>query len=41
MTEGAPKLMDLSPFRATRFAEGRPWLDEYAYGDDRQLTVSR
>lgn len=41
MTDGAPQLMDLTPFRATRFAEGRPWLDEFAYGDDRQLTVSR
>lgn len=41
MTEGAPKLMDLTPFRATRFAEGRPWIDEFAYGDDRHLTVSR
>ncbi len=41
MTDGAPKLMDLTPFRATRFAEGQPWLDEFAYGDDRQLTVSR
>lgn len=41
MTDGAPALMDLKPFRATRFAEGQPWYDEYSYGDDRQLTVSR
>ena len=41
MTEGAPRLMDLHPFRATRFAEGNLWLDPHAYGDDRQLTVSR
>jgi sarcosine oxidase subunit beta len=41
ITEGKPKLVDLTPFRATRFAEGRPWIDERAYGDDRRLTVSR
>ena len=41
MTEGAPRLVDLSPFRATRFADGEPWLDPTAYGDDRVLTVSR
>jgi sarcosine oxidase subunit beta len=41
MTEGAPRLADLSPFRATRFADGEPWLDATAYGDDRVLTVSR
>lgn len=41
MTEGAARLVDLTPFRATRFAEGHLWLDQYSYGDDRQLTVSR
>jgi sarcosine oxidase subunit beta len=41
ITEGAPHLVDLKPFRSTRFAEGAPWLDSRAYGDDRQLTVSR
>jgi sarcosine oxidase subunit beta len=41
ITEGRPQLVDLTPFRATRFAEGRPWLDERSYGDDRRLTVSR
>ena len=41
MTEGAPRLVDLTPFRATRFADGEPWLDATAYGDDRVLTVSR
>jgi len=41
MTDGAPQLMDLTPFRATRFAEGKLWLDENSYGDDRQVTVSR
>ena len=37
---GAPKLADLSPFRSTRFAEGRPWRDDDNYGRDR-LTISR
>ena len=41
MTDGAPQLMDLTPFRATRFADGKLWLDENSYGDDRQVTVSR
>jgi sarcosine oxidase subunit beta len=41
ITEGAPRLVDLAPFRSTRFAEGTPWLDERSYGDDRKLTVSR
>jgi sarcosine oxidase subunit beta len=41
ITTGAPRLVDLSPFRSTRFADGAPWLDAHAYGDDRQLTVSR
>jgi len=39
--DGSPRLVDLMPFRAARFAEGAPWIDERSYGDDRQLTVSR
>lgn len=39
--EGEPLLMDLAPFRSTRFAEGNPWIDATSYGDDRKLTVSR
>ena len=41
IANGAPELVDLTPFRASRFAEGAPWLDALSYGDDRQLTVSR
>ena len=37
---GAPKLVDLTPFRSTRFAEGQPWLDDDHYGRER-LTISR
>lgn len=39
--DGAPRLVDLTPFRSTRFAEGRPWEDEHSYKEDSQLTISR
>ncbi len=41
IVEGKPRTADLSAFRSTRFAEGRPWVDEHGYGGDRPLTVSR
>jgi sarcosine oxidase subunit beta len=41
MTEGAAKLMDLHPFRSTRFAEGAPWIDEHAYDPEQEVTISR
>jgi sarcosine oxidase, subunit beta len=37
---GAPSTVDLRPFRASRFAEGRPWQDADHYGRER-LTISR
>lgn len=40
ITAGEPQTADLTPFRSTRFAEGQPWHDELAYGEDR-LTISR
>jgi len=40
ITSGAPRTVDLRPFRSTRFAEGRPWIDVDHYGSER-LTVSR
>jgi sarcosine oxidase subunit beta len=40
IVQGRPRLADLAPFRSTRFAEGRPWVDEDHYGRER-LTVSR
>jgi sarcosine oxidase subunit beta len=40
ITGGAPRTVDLHPFRASRFAEGRPWEDEDHYGRQR-LTISR
>ncbi len=41
ITQGKPHLMDLHPFRSTRFAEGKPWVDEHRYGNRDWLTVSR
>lgn len=41
IVDGEPRLVDLTPFRSSRFAEGEPWIDERSYGDDRRLTVSR
>lgn len=40
ITEGQPKTVDLTPFRASRFAEGKPWVDEFDYGTG-QATISR
>ncbi|MGI8552755.1 MAG: NAD(P)/FAD-dependent oxidoreductase, partial [Dehalococcoidia bacterium] len=40
ITEGRPRTVDLTPFRSTRFAEGKPWLDECDYGVER-ATISR
>lgn len=39
--DGEPKLMDMSPFTAARYAENRPWRDEQAYDRDRERTISR
>jgi sarcosine oxidase subunit beta len=41
ITAGAPRLVDLTPFRASRFAEGAPWIDELAYAGDVERTISR
>src|SRR5204862_150113 len=40
IVEGRSHTVDLTPFRATRFAEGQPWIDEANYGRER-LTISR
>jgi sarcosine oxidase, subunit beta len=40
ITEGRATTVDLTPFRSTRFAEGRPWVDEHDYGLER-ATISR
>lgn len=39
--DGAVSLVDITPFRATRFADDQAWIDATSYGDDRTLTVSR
>lgn len=41
ITEGTARLVDLTLFRATRFAEGRPWVDEFAIDTKPKLTISR
>jgi sarcosine oxidase subunit beta len=41
ITVGEPQLMDMTPFRSTRFAEGQPWVDETAYAFGTGRTVSR
>jgi len=40
ITEGRATTVDLFPFRATRFAEGKPWRDEFNYGLE-SGTISR
>ena len=40
IVEGKPRTADLTPFRSTRFAEGRPWRDEHHYGRELR-TISR
>jgi len=40
IVDGKPRTVDLTPFRSTRFAEGRPWQDDDNYGRER-LTISR
>jgi len=40
MTQGRATTVDLTPFRATRFAEGKPWRDEFNYGIETG-TISR
>jgi sarcosine oxidase, subunit beta len=41
ITDGQSKTVDLTPFRPTRFAEGKPWVDQHNYGADEQDTISR
>lgn len=42
MLDGDSKLVDLTPFRPTRFAEGQPWVDELRYGlSSTELSISR
>lgn len=41
ITEGASRLVDLSPFRSMRFAEGQHWVDEHAYGLGSEQTIAR
>jgi len=40
IVHGKPRTVDLTAFRSTRFAEGKPWVDPDSYGRER-LTISR
>ena len=40
ITNGRATTVDLTPFRASRFAEGKLWRDEFDYGLER-ATISR
>jgi sarcosine oxidase subunit beta len=33
MLDGRASLVDLTPFRPSRFAEGKPWVDEFRYSE--------
>lgn len=42
ITDGASSTVDLAPFRPSRFAEGKPWVDVHTYGEsDDEDTISR
>lgn len=41
IADGEPRLMDMTPFRATRFAEGKPWVDEFQYGESPEESIVR
>jgi sarcosine oxidase, subunit beta len=42
MTDGKSSLVDLTPFRPSRFAEGKPWVDDHSYGTaEEALSISR
>ena len=42
ITDGAPSLVDLTSFRASRFDEGKPWIDAFRYDAEGEAqTVAR
>ena len=41
IADGEPQLMDMTPFRANRFAEGKPWVDEFQYGETPEESIIR
>ncbi|MCA9859960.1 MAG: FAD-binding oxidoreductase [Thermomicrobiales bacterium] len=41
IADGEPKLMDMTPFRASRFAEGQPWVDAFQYGESPEESIVR
>ena len=42
IAEGRSSLVDITPFRPGRFAEGQPWRDPHVYAESGDvLTISR
>ena len=41
IVDGEPQLMDMTSFRASRFAEGKPWIDEFQYGETPEESIVR
>ncbi len=41
IADGEPRLMDMRPFRASRFAEDELWEDEFQYGDTPEESIVR
>ena len=41
IADGEPQLMDMTPYRASRFAEGKPWIDEFQYGESPEESIVR
>ncbi len=41
IADGEPQLMGMSAFRASRFMEGKPWIDEFQYGETPEESIVR
>ncbi len=41
IADGEPQLMDMTAFRASRFTEGKPWVDEFQYGETPEESIVR
>lgn len=41
IADGEPQFMDMTSFRASRFAEGKPWVDEFQYGEEPEESIVR
>jgi sarcosine oxidase subunit beta len=41
IADGEPQLMDVTPFRSSRFAEDKPWVDDFQYGEGSEESIVR